>query len=536
MKENANKIVLTVTAILALLMIALIVSAGSCSHVGNGGVAFGNAAAAPPNGKVVMKRASATAETKETTRIVANATGNASGQTVPNATSGGAAGQASPNARGNNTSGGATGNASGQTAPNATGGSASGGTTGQASPNASGGATGNASSQAAPNASSSTAGNEKDSSAAASSSSAASSSASAPMEIDANSDVAMSLVFDVSGSMNEASALSGMSKLESAKKQSSDFVSSVSGQKGADVGLSVRVGVCSFSNTAQKNCDLSSDPSAINASINALKANGQTNMFAGLGEGIDQLLGESGPRLMVLLSDGLSNVGGSRSDILSLADQAAAENIKIYTIGFGPSSSLDEDLLREIASITGGSYSHEDSSDISSAAVGLFATMMNARLSATSQVLQSFVGSVQQGATDQAGSFDITKNGTVQVYLYWPGSVLDMQLIDPDGNRVADGYAGFTIDTSIIPTSITIQNAKQGTWSMEVYGREVSMASEPYYAVAAFSETRASTPAAGGGGSTNNGEGLIFLVIAIAVGCIVGVFAYTKRRSSHEMH
>lgn len=350
-------------------------------------------------------------------------------------------------------------------------------------------------------------------------------------DVDIESDVAMSLVFDVSGSMDDASAMSGMSKLDSAKRQSSDFVSSVSGAKSGEGGLSVRVGVCSFASSAETNRGLSNNPEDINASIYSLNAGGQTNMYAGLNEGINQLMGEDGPRLMVFLSDGLSNKGGSRSDILSLAQEAADNKIKIYTIGFGSSYDIDESLLQEIASITGGEYSHEDSANISSAAVGLFATMMNARLQAQYDVLNSSVGVVGQDATSDAGTFDITKNGTVQVYLYWPGSMLDMQLTDPDGTEVAEGYAGYTIDTSTIPTSITIQNAKQGTWNMSVYGREVSMVEEPFYAVAAFEETEEPAPeVAMGAAAQDSGTGLLVLVAVAFVGCLLGVYALSMRR------
>ena len=507
MKANANKILLGVVAVLVLGMLFLVAGSGGCAGCTSvsGGGSSGNAktqsaTAGPAAGSVATPGAAAES----------SAAGNAMN---PPADSGATAGTAQA---------GQTGSAA---APNA-------------APNSAASSTGSSAQSFASSSSSAAAqpgGSANSGQSTQAPQAPVSSSAPAPTSQNAEtkSDVAMTLVFDVSGSMTDSSALSGSTKLASAKKQSADFVSSVRRQKGAIGGISVRVGVCSFSGAAQTNCALSDDRDAINASINGLRANGQTNMFAGLGEGIDQLLGANGPRLMVFLSDGLSNTGGSRADILSLVDQAAAENIKIYTIGFGPSGSLDEGLLREIASRTGGSYSHEDSSNISSAAVGLYAAMMNAQLEATSQVLHSVVGSVKQGETDSAGTFDVTRNGTVQLYLYWPGSVLDLRLTDPDGTQVADGYTGYTVDTSSIPTAVILQGAKQGTWRMDVYGREVSMADEPYYAVAAFNETQAS--ASGGGVASNNGEGLIFLVIVAALVCIGVVFAFTKRRSSNDL-
>ena len=351
-----------------------------------------------------------------------------------------------------------------------------------------------------------------------------------------SSDVAMAIVMDVSGSMDDSSAMGGMSKLGSAKKQCVDFVSKSVRPSGnsANGGMSVKVGVASFSSTSSVDCGLTNSVSDLTAAIEGLETIGRTNIYAGLDEGIKLLDNEDGPKVMVFLSDGLSNEGPDYNQITNLAYEAASKDIKIYTIGFGPSYDLDEDLLSTIATITGGSYSHEDSSNIESAAVGLFATMMNAQLSATSTVVAQGTGTVQQDGTVEVASFDITQNGTIQAYLYWPGSILDLQLTDPDGNLVGEGYQGFSIDTSTIPTSLTIQNAKVGLWKMAVFGREVSMTDEPYYAVAAFNETTApeSEPVlpSGGGGATNDGSGLMFVLIAVAVGCILGVYALSVRK------
>lgn len=351
------------------------------------------------------------------------------------------------------------------------------------------------------------------------------------IDSDITSDASMTLVFDVSGSMDDSSAMGGMTKLDSAKKQSMDFVSSVGGQGGAG-GISIKVGVASFASDAQTDCELSADSARITDSIDALSAYGGTNIYAGLAAGINQLAGQSGPKLMVFLSDGQSNEGGSYEDIISLAEEAHTEGIKIYTIGFGSSYDLDEDLLREIADITGGSYSHEDSSDISAATVGLFATMMGAQLQATSEVLIENTGTVAQDATTDVGTFDVDQSGDLTAYLYWPGSILDMQLTDPDGVLVDESYEGYTVDTTSIPTAITIKNAKKGTWHMSVFGREVSMAAEPFYAVAAFTEMAEEVvEAVGGGGYTNSGNGLFFLLIAMAIAGIAGIFAMSASRN-----
>jgi Ca-activated chloride channel family protein len=75
-------------------------------------------------------------------------------------------------------------------------------------------------------------------------------------------------------------------------------------------------------------------------------------------------------RVLVLLTDGASNAGEMKP--VQATQLAAQENIKIYTVGVGademvvsgfffdqkvnPSRDLDEDTLREIASMTGGKY------------------------------------------------------------------------------------------------------------------------------------------------------------------------------------
>ena len=131
------------------------------------------------------------------------------------------------------------------------------------------------------------------------------------------------------------------------------------------------------------------------------------------------------------------------------------------------------------------------------------------------------------------GKFLIDANGTVTAYLYWPGSVLDLRLTDPDGVLVEEGYAGYSIDTSKIPTRVTIENAKQGEWGMAVYGRETSMEEEPFYAVAAFDETEAPAPAtsapSGGGAASDNSAPLMFLLLSVAIAGIALVFAASRR-------
>lgn len=397
---------------------------------------------------------------------------------------------------------------------------------------------------------------------------------------DVSGDVAMSLVYDVSGSMADSSAIPDVTKLESAQQQSRDFVSSVANQAAGGTS-NVRIGIVEFDTDADVMCGLTSDSGAVLQGIESLTTKGLTNMYAGLELGIGQLRGDGGQKVIVLLSDGYNNEGHSNSEVLDLAKQAAGEGIVIHTVGFGPASSLDESLLEDIASTTGGVYSHEDASSISASTVGLYGSMMNAKLGATSQVLLSETGSVAQGQTVEVGTFDVAQGGTLQALLYSPANTVALQLLDPNGDPVGNGYPGAVVDDSSVPASIQVDNAQQGTWKMTAYGRQASPAGDPFYAAAAlsggamangdagaattvtstsettttetatFTATATATetemaaiadaapaaapampPATGtvaASSPANNAEALLFLLIAVVIACLGGVYAFSRR-------
>lgn len=277
-----------------------------------------------------------------------------------------------------------------------------------------------------------------------------------------------------------------MTKLQSATRQCKDFVSTVTASASESEGATVKVGVSSFSTKADRVCNLSSDAAAVNSSLDSLTAWGLTNIYEGLSDGIAQLAGQDGTKMVVLLSDGKRNEGKEESDILALAREAAAEDIKIYTIGFGPEDDLDVALLQQIAQLTGGSYAHEDSSSLSASTVGLFATMMSMQLQETSNVLIDQTSTVGQDATTEVGSFEIAEPTTMTAYLYELGNGLDMQLTDPDGVLVTGDYEGYTVDTSSIPMTVTVERAKAGTWHMSVYGCDVSFGADPFYVAVSY--------------------------------------------------
>jgi hypothetical protein len=344
--------------------------------------------------------------------------------------------------------------------------------------------------------------------------------------------VATSLVFDLSTSMDEGSAYGNNSKISAAKEQGRVFVASMESQAEHSAST-LDVGVVSFSGSSGVDIELSSDYGAVTSAIAGLDTIGGTNIYAGLNEGIRQLESVAGQKIMVFLSDGMDTAGNSDSSILDLAQQAADKGIRIYTIGFGASGDLNESLLEQIASITGGAYAHEDPSSVTSAAVGIFAMMTKAQLSATSQVLADHMGTVAQGETVDAGDFVVEGHGDIQTTIYWPGSTLDLKLTDPLGAAVQEGYPGYSVQTEGTLTQVHVEGAKEGQWNMSVYGADVSMPEEPYYVITAFNETEGETEApqtvVAGGGAQDDGSGLLLFVVVAAIAALGGVFAYSVR-------
>lgn len=97
-------------------------------------------------------------------------------------------------------------------------------------------------------------------------------------------------------------------------------------------------------------------PEALEAAIRTIYPGGSTNLSGGWLKGAEQLRaipGGRGPRKVLLLTDGLANVGITDPErLVAFAKQAADDGIGTTTIGFG--GDFDEDLLTAMADAGGG--------------------------------------------------------------------------------------------------------------------------------------------------------------------------------------
>lgn len=98
------------------------------------------------------------------------------------------------------------------------------------------------------------------------------------------------------------------------------------------------------------------DQQLIEHAIGGIRSGGSTNLSGGWLKGVEQLRaipGGTGPKKVVLLSDGHANVGVSDADELAkLARGAADDGVSTTTIGFG--HGFDEDLMTAMANEGGG--------------------------------------------------------------------------------------------------------------------------------------------------------------------------------------
>ncbi len=320
---------------------------------------------------------------------------------------------------------------------------------------------------------------------------------------------ATALVMDVSGSMGDT--WQGGVKIDSAKNAADELVSVIDGQA-QQSNFGDQISVSSFSDSAQSLIDSTSDYSAVRQAIQSLAPQNSTNIGDGITTGLQQI--EQAPpgveRIMVLLSDGENNTGMTNDEVFSGPVQDAANaGVKIFTIGFGDPGDIDEQFLQQVADRTGGEYFP------ASDAIQLANTYI--RIGVTSQmphVWAELSGTVSQGQLAQAGSFDVTATvGQMEAVLNWPGSIVDLQMKDPSGSAVTSSYPGLTASGSARPRQLFIANPMKGTWSVGVYGAQVSGA-EPYYVLVASQEpTVGSLPVAGASADSS-----WFLVALMALG------------------
>lgn len=162
-------------------------------------------------------------------------------------------------------------------------------------------------------------------------------------EIETDEEMSVVLVVDRSGSMAGA-------PLEDTKKAVSNFVKSVED--------SIRIGLVAFDDSAEVIAPISDNRTPILQGINSIYDRGGTSIYLGLQQAGVELEGESGKKIVILLSDGAD---GDASRIDAVLEDLKRKNIYVYTIGFG---GADTEYLSYIATSCGGKFIQADSSEV----------------------------------------------------------------------------------------------------------------------------------------------------------------------------
>lgn len=170
------------------------------------------------------------------------------------------------------------------------------------------------------------------------------------------------ITLDVSGSMKAMDFKPN--RLEACKKVANEFI---------DGRPTDRIGLVLYAGEAYTQCPVTSDHQTLQGLLDKTdfdKIEDGTAIGDGLGTAINRLReSKAKSKIIILLSDGVNNRG--YIDPLAAADIAKNQKIKVYTIGCGTNgqapypgpfgavyveTEIDEDLLQNIATTTGGKY------------------------------------------------------------------------------------------------------------------------------------------------------------------------------------
>jgi len=293
------------------------------------------------------------------------------------------------------------------------------------------------------------------------------------------------LVMDVSGSMGWT--WKGGVKIESAKKAALEFIDEVT-HEAQTRGGQHQIGVVAFSGGASVLLPLTSDYNHAKQVIISLSATSATNLGAGLVAGLGELnkTPSATQRFVILLSDGETNTGLSRDQILNgPVVEARQKKICIHTVAFGDPSDIDEAFLRKVALGSGcGSYSY------ASTPFELFATYIKLRDRSFGQIVGEYssIGNrvtILPGVPISLGTVIIGSGKRELHYtLAWSEQGrLQIRLKDPSGRLVTGSYPGAYIYTADQFTHLTLLSPRSGIWTVEAAAGTSMPNGTEYYAI-----------------------------------------------------
>ena len=118
-----------------------------------------------------------------------------------------------------------------------------------------------------------------------------------------------------------------------------------------------KIAVVSYSSDARTVTAKTDSRESLIYGISQMSSGGNTNIPAGIQEGLDAVAGgDAGTRALILMTDGQD---GNTEAIDEAIARAVSQETAVYTVGLGD---VNEEYLREIAEQTGGKFILADNS------------------------------------------------------------------------------------------------------------------------------------------------------------------------------
>ncbi|MEW6716674.1 MAG: VWA domain-containing protein [Chloroflexota bacterium] len=232
---------------------------------------------------------------------------------------------------------------------------------------------------------------------------------------------------------------------------------------------------------------LTQDYVLLEEQIEILEPLNQTNIGHALILALDELEAHADlekPLLVILLSDGETNRGLTKQEILDIIPQRAKELMTtICTVGFGNSEEeIDKELLEELAKETEGEY--------------LFATrgeelggfFIACRQKVVSDLIEQITGVARLGERGEVKHVTVPEN-TCELTLavnYLKGDVI-VEMADPQGVMVDSTYTGFNLQRGENVQLITLMNPLTGDWLVSVKNNDPTQ-ENVYFSIVVSSE------------------------------------------------
>ncbi|MDY3250511.1 MAG: vWA domain-containing protein [Candidatus Choladocola sp.] len=301
--------------------------------------------------------------------------------------------------------------------------------------------------------------------------------------LDTSTGLDVVLVIDTSGSMNDADNVrenpdKPKTTLEGAKL----FVDMMESQGS-------RVAVVPFSDTLGNVINLTtisqqSDKESVKNAISQLQYSGDTDFGIALRKAVEILstandIGNN--KVIVFFTDGKIDLpkaddpalAASDSETMTrdAADTASAEGIAVYTLGLdvGDQGNVQEDLISEIASQTGGKYKKVTTSEVlPDTFCEIFADFIESSYTPLGEV------TIQDSNTPAVVDVPIPNDSVMEanIAILSDKRLTNVEVEDPNGNTIPIDGQTVILSVSDTYSALKLITPQSGNWKVRIYGDE----------------------------------------------------------------